>query len=180
VEHLLATLSKDLPEGLEDPNGILTPEMRTKTVDELVGVWKQRGAEIHASAAEAAERLRTKFQGTSLAALNLTTKPIGDCEKTAACGMWALTQGMKKGGGGAEGFKHAITAITREGGDADTNATVAGALMGAALGFQQLPQDWVSGLLHGDWLRALGEELCTCLMDAWQKDDEKDDETGNK
>jgi hypothetical protein len=52
--------------------------------------------------------------------------------------------------------------------------------MGAALGFQQLPQDWVSGLLHGDWLRALGEELCTCLMDAWQKDDEKDDETGNK
>lgn len=177
VEHLLHTLRDGLPAnlgeaGLPDVNQILTGEARAYYVNALTTVWNDRRDDIAQGAAAAADQLRNKLQTTSLAALHLTETPIGDCSKTAGCGMWALTQGMQEGGGGAEGFRHAITAITREGGDADTNATVAGALMGAHLGFRQLPQDWVSGLKHGDWLLALGEDLCSCLTAAGRNDGE--------
>ena len=37
-------------------------------------------------------------------------------------------------------------------GDADTNGAVAGALLGCKLGASQLPESWLNGLAHKDWL----------------------------
>lgn len=49
-------------------------------------------------------------------------------------------------------FESLITDLVMEGGDADTNATVAGGLLGAWLGYARLPERWVDGLRHCDWL----------------------------
>ena len=37
-------------------------------------------------------------------------------------------------------------------GDADTNGAVAGALLGCKLGASKLPDSWLDGLRHKDWL----------------------------
>ena len=37
-------------------------------------------------------------------------------------------------------------------GDADTNGAVAGALLGCKLGASKLPDSWLNGLKHKDWL----------------------------
>lgn len=60
-------------------------------------------------------------------------------------------------------FKAAVMAIVAEAGDADTNATVAGALLGCELGYAQLPRDWLAGLRHLQPLWAEADQLCNLL-----------------
>ncbi|KAH7310492.1 putative ADP-ribosylglycohydrolase [Stachybotrys elegans] len=56
-------------------------------------------------------------------------------------------------------FEPLITELTMLGGDADTNACFAGALLGALLGYKALPTHWREGLVHGDWLMGKAEAL---------------------
>lgn len=42
--------------------------------------------------------------------------------------------------------------IVLSGGDADTNAAVAGAILGAKFGIKQIPEEWKSGLLYASML----------------------------
>jgi len=51
-------------------------------------------------------------------------------------------------------FKEAICKLVREAGDADTNAAVAGALLGCKVGYNALPKDWLNGLKEKKWLDA--------------------------
>jgi ADP-ribosylglycohydrolase len=60
-------------------------------------------------------------------------------------------------------FEKLITDLTMEGGDADTNACFAGALLGALLGYKALPPHWRDGLRHGTWLMEKSEGLCDVL-----------------
>eukprot|EP00005_Dracoamoeba_jomungandri_P001020 CAMPEP_0174255876 /NCGR_PEP_ID=MMETSP0439-20130205/5162_1 /TAXON_ID=0 /ORGANISM="Stereomyxa ramosa, Strain Chinc5" /LENGTH=519 /DNA_ID=CAMNT_0015338247 /DNA_START=213 /DNA_END=1768 /DNA_ORIENTATION=+ len=52
----------------------------------------------------------------------------------------------------AEKFKEILSRIIFEGGDADTNGAVCGGLLGSVVGYSNLPQDWISSLLHPHWL----------------------------
>jgi len=56
-------------------------------------------------------------------------------------------------------FENLITEIVMEGGDADTNASIAGALLGAWLGYTALPAHWRDGIEHHDWLLSKCEAL---------------------
>ena len=56
-----------------------------------------------------------------------------------------------------------LTRLVMQAGDADTNATVAGALLGAYAGVQHLPRDWLDGLRDGAWLHEKAEQLCARL-----------------
>lgn len=49
-------------------------------------------------------------------------------------------------------FENLITDLIMEAGDADTNAAAAGALLGAWLGYSNLPPHWAMGLAHKEWL----------------------------
>ncbi|XP_073229532.1 uncharacterized protein [Porites lutea] len=68
---------------------------------------------------------------------------IGYTYKCMGAGFWALRQ---------ENFRDALEAIAFEGGDADTNGAVAGALLGCKLGASALPTTWRNGLKYKDWL----------------------------
>eukprot|EP01118_Nematostelium_gracile_P009459 TRINITY_DN3195_c0_g1_i1.p1 TRINITY_DN3195_c0_g1~~TRINITY_DN3195_c0_g1_i1.p1 ORF type:complete len:389 (+),score=112.46 TRINITY_DN3195_c0_g1_i1:59-1225(+) len=60
-------------------------------------------------------------------------------------------------------FKKSITELTVEAGDADTNAAVAGALLGCKLGYKNLPSDWLEGLKEKKWLDQKVDSLLNLL-----------------
>jgi len=49
-------------------------------------------------------------------------------------------------------YREVLSEVVMEGGDADSNAAVAGALMGGLFGVDSIPTTWVKGLNHVDWL----------------------------
>jgi ADP-ribosylglycohydrolase len=60
-------------------------------------------------------------------------------------------------------FESLITQLTMAGGDADTNACVAGALMGAVTGYSTLPDHWKFGMKHQEWLVGKVDDLALSL-----------------
>jgi ADP-ribosylglycohydrolase len=76
---------------------------------------------------------------------------LGYTLKTLGAALWALAH--------ARSFEEGVSALIHEGGDADTNAAVAGALLGARFGHEAIPSRWVSGLVHGAALEQRGVRL---------------------
>ena len=52
-----------------------------------------------------------------------------------------------------------ILKIILSGGDADTNAAVAGAILGAKFGINQVPEEWKDGLLYASMLHNKVQEF---------------------
>ena len=52
-----------------------------------------------------------------------------------------------------------ILKIVLSGGDADTNAAVAGAILGAKFGIDQVPEEWKDGLLYASMLHNKVQEF---------------------
>ncbi len=80
---------------------------------------------------------------------------IGYTLKALGAGFWALKN--------APSYKEGILRVIYEGGDADSNAAVAGAILGARFGFTQLPQKLVEGLAHKQALEDRIEQLMILL-----------------
>lgn len=80
---------------------------------------------------------------------------IGYTLKTLGAGVWALQH--------AESYKAGLLAVIHEGGDADSNGAVAGALLGARFGFAQLPPKLVAGLKGKEQLDARITQLLDLL-----------------
>lgn len=78
-------------------------------------------------------------------ALNLQERnAIGYTLKTLSAGLWAYWN--------ANSFKEGLLAVVRAGGDADTNAAVACAILGAKFGYNAIPREYVEGLIYRDIL----------------------------
>jgi hypothetical protein len=77
-------------------------------------------------------------------------------------GLYAFTRQLPAGQE-TDAFKHILMDLVIQGGDAHTNATVAGALMGVKLGYSHLPSEWVVGLKRWEWLEDLVDEFCGLL-----------------
>jgi ADP-ribosylglycohydrolase len=56
-------------------------------------------------------------------------------------------------------FETLITDLIMKGGDADTNACVAGGLLGALVGYSRLPPHWERGIRNRQWLLRKAESL---------------------
>lgn len=70
---------------------------------------------------------------------------IGYTMKTFAAGFWALIE--------SDNYWDGINTLIKEGGDADTNCAVAGALLGAKYGFSNIPSHLVENLVYGKELK---------------------------
>lgn len=91
---------------------------------------------------------------------------IGFVYKTLGAGVVLLRMAMARNRGVLDRsrlFEELITELVMKGGDADTNACFAGALLGAYLGFAALPDHWRNGMVHGKWLVGKAESLCQVL-----------------
>jgi ADP-ribosylglycohydrolase len=82
---------------------------------------------------------------------------IGYTYLSLAAAYWALHH--------AESFEHGLLAIINEGGDADTNGAIAGALLGAKFGFSNIPERLVEGLIKREALMSDFDDLIQ-LMEA--------------
>ncbi|KAF2623228.1 ADP-ribosylglycohydrolase [Macroventuria anomochaeta] len=65
--------------------------------------------------------------------------------------------------GKAQLFEELMVALIMEGGDADTNGAAAGALLGAYVGYANLPSHWKLGIAHNEWLMAKTERLAVAV-----------------
>ncbi|XP_046563667.1 uncharacterized protein LOC124272507 isoform X1 [Haliotis rubra] len=100
--------------------------------------------------------LKTYLECEKIKNLNLDeSRKIGYTYKCMGCGFWALKQ---------KDFRKALQTIVMEGGDADTNGAVAGALLGCKLGMSALPVSWVSKLKHKAWLDEKIEKYLKVLL----------------
>ena len=63
----------------------------------------------------------------------------------------------------AKDFEDGVVAVISRGGDTDTNACVAGALLGAKFGKSRIPERWVSKLKAAPELTSLAEQLYRLL-----------------
>ncbi len=76
---------------------------------------------------------------------------IGYTLRTLAAGLWAYWH--------AKSFEDGLLAIARAGGDADTNAAVACAILGAKYGYHSIPTEYTDGLLYKEQLDEVIENL---------------------
>jgi len=120
-------------------------------------------AEVLQTAAEAAE---THHPGMGSWILEVADQPLEDLEldepssmgftfKAVAAGFWALRQ--------AKSIADGIEAVVNQGGDADSNAAVTGALLGARDGFSSIPSRWVTGLRYEQDLHSRVDRLLGIL-----------------
>ena len=80
---------------------------------------------------------------------------IGYTLKAMAAGIWALLH--------PRSYQEGILAVIHQGGDADTNAAVAGSVLGAKFGFSGIPQKWVEGLRYRSELETRVDRLLTMI-----------------
>ncbi|KAL6891788.1 ADP-ribosylglycohydrolase-like protein [Trichoderma longibrachiatum] len=107
----------------------------------------------------------------SLAGLELDDMyKIGYTYKTFGSGVFLLRLAMREVASAESRlsaqrsvFERLITELIMQGGDADTNACFAGALLGSYLGYKALPPHWRDGLKHGEWLMKKAEGLSILL-----------------
>ena len=69
---------------------------------------------------------------------------IGYTLKAMSAGLWTYFK--------AENFEDGLLKVINEGGDADTNACVAGSILGAKFGYKSIPKKYIDGLIYRDIL----------------------------
>ncbi|EFA79914.1 hypothetical protein PPL_06734 [Heterostelium album PN500] len=82
---------------------------------------------------------------TSLESLNLSAPDsISYVFKSLGAGFWGLRSNYS--------FKDTLNMIVKEGGDSDSNGSIAGGLLGCKIGYSHLPKDWIQQLPNKEWL----------------------------
>jgi ADP-ribosylglycohydrolase len=84
---------------------------------------------------------------------------FGYTYKTAGAGLWALRSAS------ITRFEDGVLEVIHEGGDADTNAAVAGAVLGARFGYKAIPTEWTSKLTDKEFLDLKVEALSQLVFE---------------
>lgn len=74
---------------------------------------------------------------------------------TMSAGLWSLYH--------CSSFEDGLLAVANAGGDADTNGAVAGSLLGARFGYENIPERFIKGLARGNVLEEKAESLLSVL-----------------
>ena len=97
----------------------------------------------------------------------------GECQsytvKTCAVAVWAFRQIVKTPTAcqTADFFKATLQTVIAQKGMTSANAAVAGAILGAALGRDGIPNDWLTNLPHREWLIAEVESFLSSASPTW-------------
>lgn len=83
------------------------------------------------------------------------SEAIGYTLKALSAGLWAYFN--------ASSFESGILSVIHEGGDADTNASVAGSLLGAKFGYSKIPQHLIDGLIGKEYLEKKFNAFLECI-----------------
>jgi ADP-ribosylglycohydrolase len=109
------------------------------------------------------EEYRKYCYTKTLRELELDDKTMGYVFKCLGSAVLTLRLAIKEGPGldsnSTRLFETLIANLIMEGGDADTNACVAGALVGAWVGYSRLPAHWSNGMRNSEWLVAKAETV---------------------
>jgi ADP-ribosylglycohydrolase len=138
-------------------------------------------AEYHKKLSSAWEK--TPFQENAPEFLNLVSQSIASAQRGEATEMFAESLGLGYGVSGyvahtvpvviqcwlrhLEDYRKAILEIVRCGGDTDTTAAILGGIVGARVGKEGIPQEWLANLMEWprtiSWMEELGRKLARCL-----------------
>jgi ADP-ribosylglycohydrolase len=126
------------------------------TFNALPETEKETKREVHT------KELKNHMYAQSFTDLELDEgSAIGYTFKAMGCAFVAL---RKLHNCDQEEFELILSELTREAGDADSNACVAMAVVGALIGFNNITSRWVSGLPHRQWMERRTEELFAKLF----------------
>ncbi|KAI9889201.1 MAG: hypothetical protein M1814_005717 [Vezdaea aestivalis] len=144
--------------------GEITSEMSLDRVIEEAYQWVVKNYSPDPEA-EGAGLERDEFEkhvyAKSLLELQLDDgQKLGYTYKCLAAGILCLRLAMQKLTTDLDVFESIMIDLIMEGGDADTNAACAGALVGAWVGFSRLPTHWAGGLRDGQWLLKKTDAFC--------------------
>lgn len=90
---------------------------------------------------EAAEFVELAYNSTLIDSLLLDKQPgIGYTYRTLSAALWCLWH--------AESFEDGLLKVVNEGGDADSNAAISCAVLGARFGYDTIPSDYIETLCH--------------------------------
>jgi len=151
---------------------VRTEEDVDTLIDRAVAWWQGDDSGGAAGGLELdVEELHRHVRAENLDALKLDdAQAIGYVYKTLGSGVVLLRLALRRTAETRGGllahtkmFEELITDLIMCGGDADTNACFAGALLGAYLGYKALPDHWKHDLQHGEWLVEKAEALCQVL-----------------
>lgn len=92
---------------------------------------------------------------TDIESLELTGLERGYTLKTLSAALWSLWH--------CRNFKDGLLQVVNAGGDADTNAAVACAILGAKFGYGSIPSEYIAGLTEEDRMNYISSQLCKCL-----------------
>ena len=123
-----------------------------KEVSEMVSSAVDQAKDLLSDQAHCVELVQVA--SASLDELDLSeVHSIGYTFKCLGAGLSTLRDGVDRG------FETAVVELVMQGGDADTNAAVGGALLGCHLGFNALPTEWISAMPYAMWLEAWVQKL---------------------
>ncbi len=155
----LESIDKILFKGIEYARSMLADKPKQTPTRGVPAVWHCSDIEVDFS--KYVEYGYTK----PIAYLQLDQHgKIGYVFKTLGCAIYSL-QVIKYavGSGEVPSFKKTILKIANECGDADTNCAVAGAVLGAHLGYSALPSDWITALPHHQWLHPIVDQYLSAI-----------------
>lgn len=125
-----------------------------RDIENLVREIAAEVADYNPAMSEYFERSQTP----SIEALLLgEEKAMGYTLKTMSAGFWALQH--------AKSYEDGLLQIIHEGGDADTNAAVAGAMLGAKFGYKSIPKHWIEELAYNAELQVRVEQFIHLLLE---------------
>ncbi|CAE7321472.1 NOV [Symbiodinium microadriaticum] len=142
-----------------DACGASRPEEGQGTVHAGFGVaWSEQDARSRAyTQGPALKELRAAMRGLEMPVTD-ASDTLGYVNTCLAAGLATFRRALEAPGRPEERFCQAIHFLTMAAGDADTNAAVAGALLGCAFGAKALPESWLVLLPHRTWLEQIASE----------------------
>jgi len=121
------------------------------SIDEIISIGEQYD-----------ERIRPYVEISlieDIAALQLDEKgAMGYTLKTLSAALWVYFH--------ADSFFDGLQKVMLQGGDADTNAAVAGSLLGVKFGYEAMPSQLIAGLENRDFLEEKLKEFILCVEES--------------